>query len=222
MRGRDRIRRQPDPRLSIPPAFATQDDFLYSLCLDGIREQYGEISEGLKRRLDYEFEVIRSKGFVAYFLIVWDYVNYARSKGMRCVARGSAAGSLVAYVLGITNVDPIRYDLLFERFLNPERMSMPDIDMDFPDDRREEVIRYVADKYGWDRVGQVVTFGHARRESRRPRCGPRARACKPRPTVSPASFPMPPPHHAPATLSSKSSEMKEERTTRTRGLRQAP
>ncbi len=146
------------PDYLIPPAFANQDEYLYSLCLDGIREQYGEISEGLKRRLDYEFDVIRSKGFVAYFLIVWDYVNYARSKGMRCVARGSAAGSLVAYVLGITNVDPIRYDLLFERFLNPERKSMPDIDMDFPDDRREEVIRYVADKYGWERVGQVVTF----------------------------------------------------------------
>ena len=85
-------------------------------------------------------------------------MNYARQRGMRCVARGSAAGSLVAYVLGITNVDPLRYELLFERFLNPERMSMPDIDMDFPDDRREEVIRYVAEKYGWDRVGQVVTF----------------------------------------------------------------
>jgi DNA polymerase-3 subunit alpha len=146
------------PDYHIPPAFANQDEYLYSLCLDGIREHYGEVSEGLKRRLDYEFEVIRSKGFVASFLIVWDYVNYARSKGMRCVARGSAAGSLVAYALSITNVDPIRYDLLFERFLNPERMSMPDIDMDFPDDRREEVIRYVADKYGWDRVGQVVTF----------------------------------------------------------------
>ena len=92
---------------------------------------------------------------------------------MRCVARGSAAGSLVAYVLGITNVDPLRYDLLFERFLNPERMSMPDIDMDFPDDRREEVIRYVADKYGWDQVGADRHLQHDGRQGRRARRGPR-------------------------------------------------
>jgi DNA-directed DNA polymerase III PolC len=146
------------PDYQIPPGYDSQDDYLYHLCVQGVRERYGELTDELKRRLDYEFEVIRSKGFVSYFLIVWDYVNYARSNGMRCVARGSAAGSLVAYSLGITNVDPIRYDLLFERFLNPERMSMPDIDMDFPDDRREEVIRYVAEKYGWDKVGQIVTF----------------------------------------------------------------
>ncbi|HST87213.1 MAG TPA: DNA polymerase III subunit alpha, partial [Ktedonobacterales bacterium] len=146
------------PNFAIPAEFRSQDEYLYQLCLEGIKEQYGAIGEALQKRLDYEFEIIRSKGFIAYFLIVWDYVNYARRRGMRCVARGSAAGSLVAYVLGITNVDPLRYELLFERFLNPERMSMPDIDMDFPDDRREEVIRYVADKYGWDRVGQIVTF----------------------------------------------------------------
>jgi DNA polymerase III subunit alpha len=146
------------PIYDIPLEYQSQDDYLYALCLEGIRERYGECTEPLQRKLDYEFEVIRSKGFVSYFLIVWDYVRFARQHGMRCVARGSAAGSLVAYVLGITNVDPLRYELLFERFLNPERMSMPDIDMDFPDDRREEVIRYVADKYGWDRVGQIVTF----------------------------------------------------------------
>lgn len=146
------------PTFAIPPQFGTPDDYLYHLCLEGITEHYGALSEALQRKLDYEFDIIRSKGFVSYFLIVWDYVNFARARGMRCVARGSAAGSLVAYVLGITNVDPLRYNLLFERFLNPERMSLPDIDMDFPDDRREEVIRYVADKYGWDRVGQIVTF----------------------------------------------------------------
>src|SRR5690242_5084799 len=146
------------PSFAIPAEYRSQDEYLYQLCLEGVRERYGEIGETLQGRLDYEFEVIRSKGFVSYFLIVWDYVNYARRRGMRCVARGSAAGSLVAYALGITNVDPLRYELLFERFLNPERMSMPDIDMDFPDDRREEVIRYVADKYGWDRVAQIVTF----------------------------------------------------------------
>ncbi len=146
------------PLYTIPPEFTDQNAYLYHLCLEGVKERYGEMSEAVQRKLDYEFEVIRSKGFVSYFLIVWDYTHYARRHGMRCVARGSAAGSLVAYVLGITNVDPLRYALLFERFLNPERMSMPDIDMDFPDDRREEVIRYVADKYGWDRVAQIVTF----------------------------------------------------------------
>ncbi|HEX9035639.1 MAG TPA: DNA polymerase III subunit alpha [Ktedonobacterales bacterium] len=146
------------PNYEIPSEFASQGEYLYHLCERGVRELYGEITDQLKQRLDYEFKVIADKGFVSYFLIVWDYVNYARSHGMRCVARGSAAGSLVAYSLGITNVDPLRYELLFERFLNPERMSMPDIDMDFPDDRREEVIRYVAEKYGWDKVGQIVTF----------------------------------------------------------------
>ncbi|MFI5274755.1 MAG: DNA polymerase III subunit alpha, partial [Ktedonobacterales bacterium] len=146
------------PLYAVPPGYATPDEYLYALCLEGVAERYGAMSEAIQQKLDYEFEVIRSKGFISYFLVVWDYTNYARRHGMRCVARGSAAGSLVAYVLGITNVDPIRYDLFFERFLNPERMSMPDIDMDFPDDRREEVIRYVADKYGWDKVGQIVTF----------------------------------------------------------------
>jgi DNA polymerase-3 subunit alpha len=146
------------PIYHIPAGFATPDEYLYHLCLEGVKERYGAMSEAVQQKLDYEFSVIREKGFVSYFLIVWDYVNFGRSRGMRCVARGSAAGSLVAYVLGITNVDPLRYDLLFERFLNPERMSMPDIDMDFPDDRREEVIRYVADKYGWDKVAQIVTF----------------------------------------------------------------
>ncbi len=146
------------PHFPIPPEFRSQEEYLYTRCLEGVKERFGEMSEAVQRRLDYEFEIIRSKGLVSYFLIVWDYVNYARSHGMRCVARGSAAGSLISYVLGITNVDPLRYGLIFERFLNPERMSMPDIDMDFPDDRREEVIRYVAEKYGWDHVGQIVTF----------------------------------------------------------------
>jgi DNA-directed DNA polymerase III PolC len=146
------------PHYTIPPEYKDQNEYLYHLCLEGIKERYGELSEALQRKLDYEFSIITEKQLVSYFLIVWDYTNYARSHGMRCVARGSAAGSLIAYVLGITNVDPIRYDLLFERFLNPERSGLPDIDMDFPDDRREEVIRYVADKYGWDRVGQIVTF----------------------------------------------------------------
>jgi DNA polymerase III subunit alpha len=146
------------PHYAIPPEFRSQDEYLYHLCLAGISERFGTMSEMLQQKLDYEFSILSSKGLVSYFLIVWDYTNYARSHGMRCVARGSAAGSLISYVLGITNVDPIRYALPFERFLNPDRMGLPDIDMDFPDDRREEVIRYVADKYGWDKVGQIVTF----------------------------------------------------------------
>jgi len=146
------------PEFPIPAEFQSPDDYLYHLCLEGVKERFGAMSETVQQKLDYEFKVITSKGFASYILVVWDYVNYARRNGVRCAARGSAAGSLVAYVLGITNVDPLRYDLLFERFLNPERMSMPDVDMDFPDDRREEVIRYVADKYGWDRVAQIATF----------------------------------------------------------------
>ena len=146
------------PNYPIPPAYQTQDEYLYKLCLLGIQERFGDMSEPLQQQLDYEFSIISQKGFVQYFLIVWDFVNYARAHDIRCSARGSAAGSLVAYVLGITNVNPLRYQLLFERFLNPERMSMPDIDMDFPDDRREDVIAYVMQKYGPDKVAQMVTF----------------------------------------------------------------
>lgn len=148
------------PEYPIPSAFPTQEVYLRHLCEQGIQERFGgDAGDRIWQKLNYELEIINSKGFTSYFLIVWDYANYARGRGIRCLARGSAAGSLVSYVLGITNVDPLRYDLLFERFLNPERKSMPDIDMDFPDDRREEVIVYVAEKYGWDRVAQIVTFG---------------------------------------------------------------
>jgi DNA polymerase III subunit alpha len=150
--------RQLQPDYPIPSAFATQLDYLRHLCDEGVRERFGAMSDMVRQRLDYELGIIESKGFVWYFLVVWDFVHHARGKGIRCSARGSGAGSLVGYVLGITTVDPLRYDLLFERFLNPERMSMPDLDMDFPDDRREEVIEYVANKYGWDNVGQIVTF----------------------------------------------------------------
>jgi DNA polymerase-3 subunit alpha len=146
------------PNYPVPPEFKTQGEYLYQLCLKGVQERFGGLSEPLHKQLDYEFSIIDQKGFVQYFLIVWDFVNYSRAHGIRCSARGSAAGSLVAYVLGITNVNPLRYQLLFERFLNPERMSMPDIDMDFPDDRREDVIAYVTQKYGSDKVAQMVTF----------------------------------------------------------------
>lgn len=146
------------PVFTQPAEFPTDYAYLYHLCEEGLRWRYGEITSVLRERLDYEIGVIASKGFVPYFLIVWDYVNYARQHGMRCVARGSVAGSLVAYALGMSNIDPIRFGIAFERFLNPERNAMPDIDMDFPDDRREEVIRYVAEKYGWDHVAQIATF----------------------------------------------------------------
>ena len=142
----------------IPPAYASQEEYLYALCLEGVKERFGEMSEAIQKQLDYEFNMIAQKGFVSYFLIEWDFVNYARTHGIRCSARGSAAGSLLAYVLGITNVDPLRYQLPFERFFNTERADMPDIDMDFPDDRREEVIGYVTHKYGDECVAQMVTF----------------------------------------------------------------
>ncbi len=146
------------PKFPVPTNYNSPDDYLYTLCMQGLNERFGEVSEHAKRQLDYEFNMIAQKGFVPYFLIEWDFVNYARSNGIRCSARGSAAGSLLAYSLGITNVDPIRYQLPFERFFNTERADMPDIDMDFPDNRREEVIEYVTRKYGDDCVAQMVTF----------------------------------------------------------------
>ncbi len=146
------------PNYTIPAEYASQKDYLQALCAEGVKERFGEMTETIAKQLEYEINMIADKGFVPYFLIEWDFVNYARSHGIRCSARGSAAGSLMAYTLGITNVDPIRYQLPFERFFNTERADMPDIDMDFPDDRREEVIEYVARKYGEDCVAQMVTF----------------------------------------------------------------
>jgi len=146
------------PDVPIPSRYSTPDEYLYALCLEGIQYRYGDMTDRIRQQLDYELSIIIQKGFVPYFLVVADYVAWARSQGIRCLARGSAAGSLVAYSLGITNVDPLRYQLLFERFLNPERDDMPDIDMDFPDDRREEVISYLAEKYGHECVAQMATF----------------------------------------------------------------
>ena len=146
------------PDYAIPPEYASQQDYLRALCHMGVQERFGEMTGAIEKQLDYEINMIASKGFLPYFLIEWDFVNYARSHGIRCSARGSAAGSLMAYTLGITNIDPLRYQLPFERFFNTERADMPDIDMDFPDDRREEVIDYVMRKYGEDCVAQMVTF----------------------------------------------------------------
>ncbi len=146
------------PNYTIPPHYGSQKDYLHALCVEGVKERFGEMNETIQKQLEYEINMIAEKGFMPYFLIEWDFVNYARSHGIRCSARGSAAGSLMAYTLGITNVDPLRYQLPFERFFNTERADMPDIDMDFPDDRREDVIEYVTHKYGDDCVAQMVTF----------------------------------------------------------------
>ncbi|TCL61216.1 DNA polymerase III catalytic subunit DnaE type [Kineothrix alysoides] len=147
------------PRFEVPEGYDSLT-YLNKLCYDGLNERYGEVSEELKERLDYELGVIRSMGYVDYFLIVWDFINYAKMNDIIVgPGRGSAAGSIVAYCLKITDIDPIKYNLLFERFLNPERISMPDIDIDFCFERRQEVIDYVGRKYGTDKVVQIVTFG---------------------------------------------------------------
>ncbi|MBR3147299.1 MAG: DNA polymerase III subunit alpha [Eubacterium sp.] len=144
----------------IPPEGSTNRDYLRKLCADGIKERYETVTPELQERLDYELGVIESMGYVEYFLIVWDFINFAKEHGIMVgPGRGSAAGSIVAYCLKITDIDPIRYSLIFERFLNPERVSMPDIDVDFCIERRHEVIEYVKRKYGKENVSQIVTFG---------------------------------------------------------------
>ncbi|MDI6709646.1 MAG: DNA polymerase III subunit alpha [Bacillota bacterium] len=147
------------PEYDVPPGYDI-DTYLRELCYQGALRRYGEITPEIGRRLDYELGVIAQMGFSGYFLIVWDFIHYARERGVLVgPGRGSAAGSLVAYSLGITSLDPLPYGLLFERFLNPERVSMPDIDIDFCFERRGEVIDYVFEKYGRDRVAQIITFG---------------------------------------------------------------
>ena len=147
------------PKFDVPDGY-TSWEYLNKLCYEGLDRRYGKPSEELKERLKYELTTIKNMGYVDYFLIVWDFIRYARDNGIMVgPGRGSAAGSIVAYTLGITNIDPIRYQLLFERFLNPERVSMPDIDVDFCFERRGEVIDYVIEKYGKEQVAQIVTFG---------------------------------------------------------------
>ena len=147
------------PKYEVPEGFDSWT-YLNHLCREGFKDRYPDDDGTLSRRLDYELGVIRTMGYVDYFLIVWDFINYARSQNIMVgPGRGSAAGSIVSYTLGITNIDPVRYNLLFERFLNPERVSMPDIDVDFCYERRQEVIDYVVRKYGKDQVVQIVTFG---------------------------------------------------------------
>jgi DNA polymerase-3 subunit alpha len=148
------------PRYQVPDGF-TLDSYLEHLAYEGLTARYGSTpADAVVERLRFELGVIEKMGFSGYFLVVWDFIAHARRQGIAVgPGRGSSAGSLAAYCLGITNVDPIRYGLLFERFLNPERISMPDMDIDFADDRRDEVIRYVVDRYGADRVAHIITFG---------------------------------------------------------------
>lgn len=147
------------PKYDVPDGM-TSWEYLNKLCWEGLEKHYGAPSRELKERLRYELDTIRSMGYVDYFLIVWDFIKYAKDHGIAVgPGRGSAAGSIVSYCLEITNIDPIRYQLLFERFLNPERVTMPDVDVDFCFERRQEVIDYVVRKYGKDRVVQIVTFG---------------------------------------------------------------
>ena len=147
------------PKYDVPEGY-TSWEYLQKLCREGLERRYGEPTQELKDRLTYELDTIKNMGYVDYFLIVWDFIKYAKDHGIAVgPGRGSAAGSIVSYCLGITTIDPIRYQLLFERFLNPERVSMPDIDVDFCFERRQEVIDYVVRKYGKDRVVQIVTFG---------------------------------------------------------------
>ena len=147
------------PKYDVPEGY-TSWEYLNKLCWDGFAERYPDDTGKLRDQLTYELSIIQKMGYVDYFLIVWDFIKYSRDHGIAVgPGRGSAAGSLVSYTLGITNIDPAKYQLLFERFLNPERVSMPDIDVDFCFERRQEVIDYVVRKYGKDRVAQIVTFG---------------------------------------------------------------
>jgi DNA polymerase-3 subunit alpha len=148
------------PKFDIPAEFEDQDAYLRHLTYEGAKARYAEITPEISERIDFELETIKRTGYPGYFLIVQDFTNKAREMGVSVgPGRGSAAGSVVAYCIGITNVDPIRYDLLFERFLNPDRISMPDIDIDFDDRGREKVIQYVIDKYGQNQVAQIITYG---------------------------------------------------------------
>jgi DNA polymerase-3 subunit alpha len=148
------------PNYPVPKEFGTQSEYLRHLVYTGARKRYGEITARLKERIDFELSTIAGMKFDGYFLIVQDFIDAARKMGVSVgPGRGSAAGSVVAYCLYITNIDPIRYNLLFERFLNPERISMPDMDIDFDDEGRQQVIDWVAKKYGREKVAQIVTFG---------------------------------------------------------------
>jgi DNA polymerase-3 subunit alpha len=152
------------PDYQVPEGFSTPEEYLRHIAREGLRTRYANPSSEALERLEYELDVIIKMGFTGYFLIVWDFIHWAKEHGIPVgPGRGSGAGSIVAYSMRITDIDPLKYDLLFERFLNPERISMPDFDVDFDFERRGEVIDYVAEKYGHDRVAQIITFGTLRR-----------------------------------------------------------
>ncbi|HEX9917170.1 MAG TPA: DNA polymerase III subunit alpha, partial [candidate division Zixibacteria bacterium] len=148
------------PHFPLPQGYSDLDSFLTFLARKGLAERYQKVTPGMEERLDYELNVIKQMGYAGYFLIVKDFIDYARSQKIPVgPGRGSAAGSLVSYSLGITNIDPLKYGLLFERFLNPERVTLPDIDIDFSDRGRDDIIKYVINKYGKKNVAQIITFG---------------------------------------------------------------
>ena len=143
-----------------PPVGYTKEEYLRKLCDEGLKDRFSELTPAINDRLEHELKIIKDMGFVSYFLIVWDFIHYAKSQGIPVgPGRGSAAGSLASYLLGITDVDPLKYGLLFERFLNPERLGLPDIDIDFCYEKRQRVIDYVTKKYGQENVAQIITFG---------------------------------------------------------------
>ncbi len=146
------------PRADVPPGVSS-DEHLASLCREGLRRLYPDEPEEAERRLDYELDVVRQTGFADYILIVADFAHYAREKGILMAVRGSAAASVILYTLSVTDIDPLEHRLVFERFLNVERREMPDVDLDFAEDRRDEMIRYASETYGYDRVAQIITFG---------------------------------------------------------------
>lgn len=148
------------PEFPIPEQFSDANEYLLYLCQQAIPKKYGELTENIQKRLDFELDIIRTMGYSCYFLIVWDFIDYCKHHDILVgPGRGSAAGSIVAYLLGITNIDPLKYNLLFERFLNPERVSMPDIDTDFCYVKRDLVLDYVVKRYGQEKVAQIITFG---------------------------------------------------------------
>ena len=149
------------PNYDVPKEFETHYDYLKKLCDDGLIKRYGkDIAEEYLKRAEYELDVVKKMGYVDYFLIVWDYIHYAKTHDIPVgPGRGSGAGSILAYAIEITDIDPMKYNLLFERFLNPERISMPDFDVDFSDEQRQDIIDYVSEKYGHDHVSQIITFG---------------------------------------------------------------
>ncbi|HLC29038.1 MAG TPA: DNA polymerase III subunit alpha, partial [Dehalococcoidia bacterium] len=146
------------PKADVPPGI-TAEEHLARLCSEGLARRYPSDAEEPRSRLEYELEVVRQTGFADYILVVHDFAQFARQQGILMAVRGSAAASIILYALGVTDIDPLEYRLVFERFLNVERREMPDVDLDFAEDRRDEMIRYAAEKYGHDRVAQIITFG---------------------------------------------------------------